>query len=291
MRATSWALAALAATALGFGFRNGTGLSAPVLYICALAAGYAAFGRRLGRFGAALALSGAFFAMGPLTRAVSPWDGGTTLRAMDAAIGADLVPYVRHFPSWFLELMTACYLWFHVYLIATFLQIMFRERSLAAPFLRGFWLIYGIGFVCYLLLPGSGPKYLWPEAYAAGGPLLHFSDLLAEWADAERGVFPSLHAAGALYILVFDARFRPRRAARWALPVVGVILSTVLLGYHYTVDVLAGMLLVAAGWIVAVGEPAVRARPARFNPTNCPTNYGPVDASTSTSMSTSRTGQ
>lgn len=250
MRAALWTLAA---TALGFGLWNGAVLSAPVLYICAMALVSTRIHRPIW---SAVALAAAFFAMGPLARAVSPWDGGTTLRAMDAAIGADMVPLVRTLPWWFLEGMTFLYLWFHVYLIVTFLQLNFRDRELAAPFLRGFWLVYGVGFVCYLLLPGTGPKYLWPEAYPAGGPLLRFSDLLAEWADAERGVFPSLHAAGALYVLAFDAHFRPRRAARWALPVVGVILSTVLLGYHYTVDVLAGVLLVAAGWTVAVARRA-----------------------------------
>lgn len=268
MRSASWALAALAAVAVGFGLWNGAALSAPVLYIGALAAVSTALRRPIW---SALALGAAFVAMGPLTRAVSPWDGGTTLRAMDAAIGADLVPYARHIPAWVLETLTALYLWFHVYLISTLLHVVFRERRLAGPFLRGFWLVYGVGFVCYLLLPGTGPKYLWPEAYAAGGPLLRLSDLLAEWVDAERGVFPSLHAAGALYVLAFDARFRPRRAAIYALPVVGVILSTVLLGYHYTVDVLAGLLLVPAGWIVAVrGATSEAAAPPSVLPVPVP---------------------
>jgi membrane-associated phospholipid phosphatase len=255
-------LAILAGLSVGLAPANGTLSAPPVLLIVALAVGFPVLRIRLRRAGVApraalvaLFIGLVFFTMGPLVERVASWDAAAWFRRVDRSIGADWVPLagVLNAPG-LLAALAICYLWFLLYLSYTVLQLVFVRRDLAASFLSGWALIYMIGFVFYLLVPGLGPKYQHPEAYvhlARGGALLRFSDWLAVGASATRGIFPSLHAAGALYVWSFDAWARPRRARLCAVPVLGVMPSTVLLGYHYTIDVLAGILLAAVGWIAA----------------------------------------
>jgi membrane-associated phospholipid phosphatase len=64
-------------------------------------------------------------------------------------------------------------------------------------------------------------------------------------------VFPSVHVAASLYLLLFDWQHcRPR--FWWVLvPCVVLWMSTVYLRFHYFVDLLAGVAVALLGWWVA----------------------------------------
>jgi membrane-associated phospholipid phosphatase len=58
-------------------------------------------------------------------------------------------------------------------------------------------------------------------------------------------VFPSLHCAVSTYMLVFDSWYKRWRFRIYALPCVGLWISTIYLRYHYFIDVIVGFALAA----------------------------------------------
>ena len=72
-----------------------------------------------------------------------------------------------------------------------------------------------------------------------------------ERAPVMRDVFPSGHAAVAAVVQWYSFQYVPL-LGRWLLPLTAsLLLSTVYLGYHYAVDVVAGLLLAVAGLLLA----------------------------------------
>lgn len=141
------------------------------------------------------------------------------------------------------------------------------RRALLASFLVG---VLGLG--CYQLVPAVGPIYAFPSLYrsddtpalraetaAASEAALTGADRMAGPAPILRNAMPSLHAAFTLVTLA-AAWHRRRRFFWWCLPV-GVLqfLTTLLLGYHYIVDLLAAVPLAVLCWWIA--DAAIRGTP------------------------------
>ncbi|MGW8374804.1 phosphatase PAP2 family protein [Streptomyces sp. ODS28] len=123
-----------------------------------------------------------------------------------------------------------------------------RERALS-DLLLGLILVHCAGFLCYFLLPAAGPRF---------GLAGHFATPLNTWWTARYmahninvDAFPSLHIAGTTVAACF--LWRDTRPSFWLhsplLLAIGA--STLYLRWHYAVDVLAGLLLAAAGCYVA----------------------------------------
>ena len=64
-------------------------------------------------------------------------------------------------------------------------------------------------------------------------------------------VFPSVHLAASLYLLLFDWQHGRRRFWIYLLPCVVLWWSTMYLRFHYFVDLLAGAAMAMAGWWMA----------------------------------------
>lgn len=104
-------------------------------------------------------------------------------------------------------------------------------------------------FVCYIMLPVAGPRYLWQSAAPEG-----FFRSTATWlleARSSRGTaFPSSHVAVSVAQSVLAIRFFGVRGAVVAVIAGGLAAGAVYGGFHYAVDVLAGALL---GLVTAFG--------------------------------------
>lgn len=105
-------------------------------------------------------------------------------------------------------------------------------------------------FVCYLVVPVAGPRYLWPSAAPEG-----FFRSIATWlleARSSRGTaFPSSHVAVSVAQSVLAIRyFGARGGAVVAVTAAGLAAGAVYGGFHYAVDVVAGILL---GLLTALG--------------------------------------
>ena len=104
-------------------------------------------------------------------------------------------------------------------------------------------------FLCYLIVPVAGPRYFWASAAPEG-----FFRSIATWlleARSSRGTaFPSSHVAVSVAQSVLAIKYFGTRGAVVAVITAGLAAGAVYGGFHYAVDVLAGILL---GLLTAFG--------------------------------------
>ncbi|WP_422735500.1 phosphatase PAP2 family protein [Micromonospora sp. WMMD729] len=113
-----------------------------------------------------------------------------------------------------------------------------------------------VGYSGYVLVPGVGPHIYQTDVYAdplpghegsIGGAL----DAITAVQGPARDLFPSLHTAMTVVLMVYLWR-DARRLFWWYLPIgLGLLLSTLYLRKHYAVDVLAGTALAVLAVVVA----------------------------------------
>lgn len=155
------------------------------------------------------------------------------------------------------DVLSGCYLLLFPYLLVACLRHVARWRSApheAVRFHEGLFTVYAIGFAGYLLVPAQGMWLDAPGAFAhpiVGGWLTALNARLVAAGSSRVDVFPSLHVAVSAFILGFDRRTAIWRARVYALPALGLWVSTVYLRYHYGVDVLAGFATAGIGLAVA----------------------------------------
>ena len=144
-------------------------------------------------------------------------------------------------PSWVTDIFMACYLFFFYYLVGGLLYYCLKDLNQFRIIVVGFCTLYALGYVGYMLMPAAGPVD--ELGSRTGGWLTNTGGSII----AQRGngvdVFPSIHMAASLYLLLFD--FKHRRDHFWWVlaPTVGLWISTVYLRYHYGVDLIAGIIL------------------------------------------------
>lgn len=118
---------------------------------------------------------------------------------------------------------------------------------------------YGIGVACYALFVAYGPRNVMPDAVSQ--PLYSFypeTMLLTSEVNTNMNVFPSLHTSLAVTVLLFAFLTRdeyPLWAAVATILSVSVVVSTMALGIHWLIDVLAGVVLAVVA--VAASGPVV----------------------------------
>lgn len=150
------------------------------------------------------------------------------------------------------DLSMAGYLFFFYYLLAGPAHYCFRDIPLFRKCIVGLFTMYGFAFIGYTLFPAGGPHFSLSFHTALHGPWLVDRTLAA----INRGsntvdVFPSVHVAATVYLLLFDWQHW-RRRFWWVLaPCILLWWSTLYLRFHYFVDLLAGVAVALIGWWVA----------------------------------------
>lgn len=220
---------------------------------------------------------GVYFVLRDLAPVVSPHALDPDLRALDVRLfGGEPAVWIQRLVTpasteWF-AFFYLSYFWM---LAAFTLPITYgtdRER-LMAEFATGMFLIYCLGQTLYLLVPGFGPLYAFPDMFAAPlprGPIYDALMRTVEVGSAMKDIFPSLHTAGPLFMTLFAFRHRRERAFRIAWPVTAffaanILVATMLLRWHYAIDLVAGavLALVAFGASVALPTRELARRRAR----------------------------
>lgn len=97
-------------------------------------------------------------------------------------------------------------------------------------------------FVCYIIFPVAGPRYLW-TASAPDGPFRRVAIWLLESGSSRGTAFPSSHVAVAAAQSLLAARYFGSRGAVLGVFAGGLALGAVYGGFHYAVDVVAGLAL------------------------------------------------
>ncbi|MBN1443523.1 MAG: phosphatase PAP2 family protein, partial [Planctomycetes bacterium] len=176
-------------------------------------------------------------------------------------------------PRWLIEIFSAGYLTFEVYVVWSFVRAFRGPLERALEFHRLVVTIFAVGYAGYLLVPALGPRRAFPEMFDGGwavGLSSQFNTWIIDRWSSLYDVFPSLHIAVTLALLQQDFRYA-RRFLPLVLPV-GVItmMSTVWLGYHYAMDLIAGVLLfLLAYW--SLGQRTARRQAARVIRPDCAT--------------------
>lgn len=204
---------------------------------------------------AALAIVGlpaTFTALCWLLPAVHPEPYEWSFAPVDRAVfGVDPGALVAAMPAWLVEALQLCYGAFYGICIASALGA--GKASGAAAFDRAVLMLVG-GFLAsylgYLLVPTLGPNRVLAFDHDVVG--LWLAAPLRASIDAGEAnpwdCFPSGHTMMALTSLMILWRWNRRWFAWLLLPCLMLIASTILLRYHWGVDVVAGALL---AWPVA----------------------------------------
>jgi len=153
---------------------------------------------------------------------------------------------------WLEDLAMAGYLFFFYYLIAGPGHYCLRDVRLFRKCMVGLFTMYGLAFLGYTVMPAGGPhRYLTFATPLHGSWLLDWTLKPVNCASNSVDVFPSIHLAASLYLLLFDWKHWRRRFWLVLLPCLLLSFSALYLRFHYFVDLLAGAVVALAGWWVA----------------------------------------
>jgi membrane-associated phospholipid phosphatase len=185
--------------------------------------------------------------------AVHPRLEDATLQAADRwLIGVNLSlrmqPLVH---SALTDFLSFCYLLYFAYLLSSQAWYFFDDLEILKQFYGGMFTLYGIGYFGYFILPALGPYLAMSSVFTVplvGGWFTRTNDWAVMTGSNRVDVFPSLHCANTLFILLFDLRHRRWRFWLCLVPCLGFWLSTIYLRYHYFIDVVCGFALVPLAW-------------------------------------------
>jgi hypothetical protein len=135
-----------------------------------------------------------------------------------------------------------------------------RQPRIVGEFSLGMLLIFCVGHLLYMVVPGFGPYRAMATHFTRAFPHgLWLDTVMTTVAEggAQKDIFPSLHTAAPMFIALFSFRNRHLLPFKytWA-PVVfmalNIIAATMFLRWHYVIDVVAGLVLSVVAWLVAV---------------------------------------
>ena len=153
---------------------------------------------------------------------------------------------------WLEDAAMAGYLFFFYYLIAGPGHYCIQNLRLFRKCIVGLFTMYGLAFMGYTVLPAGGPHiYLTFKTPLHGPWLLDWTMKTVNLGSNGLDVFPSVHLAASLYLLLFDWRHWRRRFWWVLLPCAVLWFSTMYLRFHYLVDLLAAAVLAVASWGMA----------------------------------------
>ncbi len=142
----------------------------------------------------------------------------------------------------------------HIPLVGCFVYLC-RPRSRFREMMSGLMVVTFFGLLGYILVPAIGPLYTLRGLYTIPlhQPLSLFNQQLEfmDLARIQRDVFPSMHVAISFLVWLYALRnSRPLFGVLSPL-VLSLWVSTIYLRYHYLVDVVAGLFLAPASFLLA----------------------------------------
>ncbi|MCD4779993.1 MAG: phosphatase PAP2 family protein [Candidatus Omnitrophica bacterium] len=182
---------------------------------------------------------------------VIPFNGDIILDDLDRLIflGASPVLFAERFVSpATLQIFSFFYAVFIPYLyFSIFISSLGRPAAERKIFITAFAMTYSISFLGYLFVPARGPIVLYDSLFTA--PLVNggfFHQMIIDAIDrcgGPHGAFPSLHVGASWFICYFDLKFNRLRGLLYLPIVLFISIATVLLRYHYFVDLIAGFVI------------------------------------------------
>jgi hypothetical protein len=196
-----------------------------------------------------IAMNVAYMKMAPVVEKIhrGPLDDAL-LRSVDARlIGENLSLRLESIGRpLFTEPLSFCYMLFIPYLTLSMFWYFCGSLPLLKRFYLGLFSVYGIGFLGYTFVPAAGPYIAMASEFhgpLTGGLFTQLNAAMVSYGSNHVDVFPSLHCAISSYMLFFDRWYRRWRFRIYAVPCIGLWISTIYLRYHYFIDLVAGFAL------------------------------------------------
>jgi len=163
--------------------------------------------------------------------------------------------YALPLPAWLADVLTVAYSTFFFLPIVLLVALARRRDPLTARVVSALIITFLVSYAGYFVVPAYGPRvtvaqerYATLPAGVVGAPI---REALDHWEKTKTDAFPSGHTMVTLAVLLF-ARRRVRGLYNAILPVGALLIAaTVLLTYHWVVDVLAAPPLLAAALALA----------------------------------------
>ncbi|WP_254521843.1 phosphatase PAP2 family protein [Natrinema caseinilyticum] len=174
---------------------------------------------------------------------------GVDITAEIYAVEGDFVAVLQDVvPQQTIEFFSVMYMFGFPFLLVTapILYFMLPSQRHFKELLIAYVLNYTIGALCYTLFVVYGPRN---HLSSVSGLMYDFypqTQTMTAAVSANTNVFPSLHTSLAVVVLLFAWRSRdeyPRWFPIASFVVSGVVFSTMYLGIHWVIDVLAGIAL------------------------------------------------
>jgi len=199
-----------------------------------------------------------FLNLGRFIPLVNPRNYDATLIAWDQALlGREVQTalYSLPLPAWISDLLTLAYSMFFFLPIVLAVVLAARHDPFLPHVTAAIVFTFVLSYAGYFVVPAFGPRttvaqqrYLSLPAGLVGERL---RDQLDQWEKTKTDAFPSGHTMVTLAVL-FCARRRLRALYNVLLPVGTLLIAaTILLTYHYVVDVLVAIPLVAVSVALA----------------------------------------
>lgn len=155
------------------------------------------------------------------------------------------------------EVLSAAYLsYFPLLALACLVLVLARGPERAdGELVVGLLLAYGVGHGLYALVPAYGPVGPHLSSLSSHGGPVH--DAMVDFVQGHGALldaFPSMHTAAPAVIAAWAFQHRRRLGHLWVpltTLVASIASSAVLLGWHYVIDIAAGLLLAGASHLVA----------------------------------------
>jgi hypothetical protein len=190
-----------------------------------------------------------YTSLGKLGIAAMPYRTDGWLSALDTRLcGVDPSLFIQRFqtPGW-VEFFSFIYGAFIPYIyLSLALGCLGRPPLERDRFLTGWVFTYAISYLGYVFLPAQGPVVYHAADYHVtlqGGWFYQAVLRGVEASGGLQGAFPSLHVGGSVYLCLFDLRTNRLRGLTYLPMVLLIYLSTLMLRYHYVVDLIAGTIL------------------------------------------------
>lgn len=127
-----------------------------------------------------------------------------------------------------------------------------RRRAEFADATLVLMVTFVVCFTAYVIFPVAGPRYFWSSpADEIGGPIRAATLWVLETGSSRGTAFPSSHVAVAITQTLLGIRYFGAGAIPLAILSAGLGLGAIYGGFHYAIDVLAGVVLGIAGFAVS----------------------------------------
>ncbi|MDB4916396.1 MAG: hypothetical protein JWM95_4040 [Gemmatimonadetes bacterium] len=154
---------------------------------------------------------------------------------------------------WLSEILHACYLSYYVlvFLPPAILWLRGRRRESTSTILA-LVLVFALCFVAFIVFPVDGPRFVRGAAPAPAGPVRSFVLWLLAAGSSRGTAFPSSHVAAGMVATLLALRYQRTIGYVTGALTVGLALGAVYGGYHYAVDVVAG--IIAGGLATVISQ-------------------------------------